>query len=121
MPTILTSNGQYVEISESELAPPGESSPPPHNISDRQFVQGLAVAGLITEAEAEEWVGPGTVPAGLLALVDALPEPDRFAARMLLRGATTFDRYHPLVDTLSTSYEWSSAQTDEFWRMCATL
>ncbi len=95
--------------------------PPVKIISDRQFAQGLAVAGLITEAEAEDWVGPGTVPDVLLNLINSLPEEVRFAARMLLRGATQFERSHPLTEILGGAYGWSPEETDDFWRACAAL
>jgi hypothetical protein len=94
---------------------------PPDEISDRQFAQGLAVQGVITEAEAEEWVGPGTVPAALLAFVAQLPAADQFPARMLLRGATIFRRSHPLTATFSAANGWTDAQTDAFWWFCSGL
>jgi len=121
MALILRSDGDCIDIDVADLALPGEFQMPVHPISDRQFAQGLAVFGLITEDEAEAWVGPGVVPPDLLTLVQSLPEVDRFSARMLLRGATTFERSHPLVETLASSYGWSSSQTDDFWRACATL
>lgn len=57
----------------------------------------------------------------VMTLVDGLPEGDRFAARMLLRGATQFERTYPLTPVLATAYGWSEAQTDDFWRACAAF
>lgn len=93
----------------------------PKIISDRQFAQGLAVAGIISEQEAEDWVGPGVVPAAMLALVGQLPEAERFAARMLLRGATSFERDNPLTGAIGALYNWAPGQVDQFWRDCAAL
>lgn len=103
----------------SGFVPPPD--PVPEWISDRQFAQGLAMSGLITEAEAEEWVGPGVVPGALMAFVDALPEEQQFAARMLLRGATQFERDHPLTEAFGVMQGWSAAQVDQFWQDCDKL
>ncbi|HEY5795407.1 MAG TPA: hypothetical protein VIU82_10355 [Bosea sp. (in: a-proteobacteria)] len=101
--------------------PPAAPGMPLLPLSPRQFAQGLALAGHITEEEAEEWVGPGTVPAALLDLVANLPGDEQFAARMLLRGATSFEHTHPLTAALAASYGWTPQQTDQFWRDCALL
>jgi len=97
--------------------------PVPSFISDRQFAQCLAARGLITEQEAEDWVGPGTVPLAILSLVNALPAADRFAARMLLRGATRFERSHPLVEQIGSlmTPPWTLEQLDAFWKEAASL
>lgn len=105
-------------VQPTPFAPPAFVPPP---ISDRQFAQGLAVAGIITEAEAEDWVGPGIVPSGLMAFVESLPAADQFAARMILRGATQFERAHPLTSAFGAMFGWSSAQIDQFWLDCAKL
>jgi len=90
-------------------------------ISDRQFFQGLAAMGIITEAEALEAVGPGTIPAAMDALIEQLPEDARFAARMKLRGATQFIRNDPLSETMRQLYGWTPEQTDAFWAMAGGL
>jgi hypothetical protein len=93
----------------------------PQIISDRQFFQALALQGVITEAEALDAVGPGVIPAWLDALIDTLPEDQRFAARMLLRGATIFERSHPMVAVLGVGMGWSDAQIDALWAAAAQL
>ncbi len=97
--------------------------PPPEDISDRQFAQGLTELGLIAEDEAEEWVASGVLPAAILDLVGQLPEAERFAARMLLRGATKFEFAHPLAEAFAqlSSPPWSTEARADFWRHCATL
>ena len=93
-------------------------APVPQIISDRQFYQGLAIEGLISQDEALAAVKTGTLPAAIEALVDALPGAQQFPARMLLSGATQFDRAHPLTATLSTLHSppFTAAQLDDFWR-----
>lgn len=93
----------------------------PEEISDRQFFHGLAKQGIISQAEALEAVGPGILPAALDALVEQMPEADRFDVRMLLRGATIFQRSHPMTAALAAAFGWGSADTDEFWRFCTGL
>lgn len=95
----------------------------PDEISDRQFAQCLAARGIISEQEAENWVGPGIVPAPMLALVDKLPQTERFAARMLLRGATRFQRKHPIVEQIGSLSlpPWTPDDLDTFWREAAAL
>lgn len=88
-------------------------------ISDRQFFQALAIAGIISEADALAAVQTGALPAPIAAIIDAMP--DQFAARMLLSGATTFERRHPLTDALASALGYSPAQTDELFRAAAAL
>ena len=90
-------------------------------ISDRQFFQQLALDGEITEAEAEDAVATGTVPAALLAVIEALPAGSHFAARMFLKGATSFERYHPMTETLGQLMGWDSVKLDALWTKAAAL
>lgn len=93
----------------------------PRSVSDRQFFQQLAIVGVISEAEAEAAVASGKVPAAMLALVDKLPQAERFGARMMLKGATVFERYSALIATLAALYRWDAAQTDSLFRKAAKL
>lgn len=97
------------------------SPPVPASISDRQFFQQLALAGHITEAEAIAAVATGTIPAAMEELVQQLPAGSQFAARMLLSGATSFERAHPLTATLGAMYGMDGAALDQFWRDGALL
>ncbi|WP_099868239.1 hypothetical protein [Pararhizobium haloflavum] len=106
---------------EAFMPPPALEPPVPEIISDRQFFQGLALRGEISEAEALDAVGSGAIPAAMSALIEQLPEAERFPARMLVRGATTFLRSHPLADLIGQLYGWNASQIDEFWRECALL
>ena len=117
-------DGERTTLLENDIGPLAEMNAlPPVDISDRQFAQGLAELGLISEAEAEEWVAAGTLPPALVALVDQLPEGERFAARMLLRGATRFEVGHPLAEALGllATPPWTPEARAAFWWHCATL
>ena len=96
-------------------------TPPTEDISDRQFFQALAIRGEITEDEALDAVGPGIIPPAMDALINQLPQDQRFAARMLIRGATRYERQHPIADLIRGLYGWTSEQADDFWRFAATL
>lgn len=103
----------------------GESPPSPlvvpREISDRQFFQGLALKGLISEEEAISAVSTGALPAAFETLIGQLSAADRFTARMLLSGATSFLRTNPLVDTLGAMLGMGPEEIDELWRFCAGL
>lgn len=96
-------------------------NPVPPGISDRQFAQGLATRGFITEAEALAWVSAGTLPAAIDAFVASLPASDRFGARMILQGATTFERAHPFTAAFGSAVGMDATALDSFWRECAAL
>ena len=90
-------------------------------ISDRQFFQQAAVMGLITKDEALAAVKVGTIPAAMQAIVDAIPDPDaKFAATMIISGATTFNRDNPLTNQVGMAMGWTSEQLDQFF-MAASL
>lgn len=112
----LYENGQWIEPEPVEPQPNSVA-----DISDSQFFQALALREEITEAEALEAVGPGVIPPAMDALIDQLPQDQRFAARMLIRGATTYERQHPIADLIRSLYGWSIEDTDDFWRFAATL
>lgn len=97
------------------------SLPVPEEISDRQFAQQLAVAGLISQAEALAFVKTGDIPAALMAIVNSLPSDQQFAAKMLISGATTYNINHPLVGMVAAANGWTDEQTKTFWRAAAAL
>lgn len=107
--------GQWIEVpQEPQLAQIDD-------ISDRQFFQALAVLGEISETEALDAVGPGIIPPAMDTLIDQLPQDQRFPARMLIRGATRYERQHPIADLIRSLYGWTIEQADDFWRFAATL
>lgn len=105
------------------LEPYALPSPPvPQQISDRQFFQMSAIDGIITQDEALAAVATGTIPPVLQAIVDGIQDPDQqFAAKMLLSGATVFERDHPLTDAVGSSLGWTKEQIDTFFVQAAQL
>lgn len=96
-------------------------SPVPSSISDRQFFQALAIHGFITQPEALAAVKTGEIPAVLQTAVSAFDSDNQFAAEMLLSGATSFQRHHPMTSALSQFLGWTEEQTDDLWRSAASL
>ncbi|GJD63320.1 hypothetical protein [Methylobacterium frigidaeris] len=101
-------------------AAPAPAAPLPA-VSDRQFFQALAQAGAITPDEALAAVMTGVLPARIEAAVAGLPAAERFAARMLLSGATAFERGHPMVAQLGAALGSDAAELDALWRQAAAL
>lgn len=97
-----------------------EPDPVPASISDRQFFQQLAVLSIITQDEALA-SNAAVIPPPLLAIVDQMPEGDRFGAKMLLSGATVFERSHPMTSVIGSAYGWTSEQIDNFFREASLL
>src|ERR1700730_4659558 len=97
------------------VAPP---PPVPESISDRQFFQQLAVAGIITQDQALA-SNAAVIPAPLLTIINAMPSDQQFAAKMLVSGATVFDRNHPMTIGIGTAYGWISDQIDAFFTAAA--
>lgn len=105
---------QICDIAAGTFAPPPATVP--QTISDRQFFQLLAERGIITEAEALDAVGPGIMPKAMMALIDKLPQDKRFAAKMLVTGASTYERSSPFATLIGQLYGWSDADIDQAWR-----
>ncbi|MEN5300326.1 hypothetical protein ABE530_18610 [Brucella sp. TWI559] len=103
------------------IVEPPINDPVPDEISRRQFFQQLATLELITKDEAKTALQGGAIPAALQALVSQLPDDEQFDAEMLIIGATTFSRLHPLSDKIRILFEWSEEQRDDFWRAAAKL
>jgi hypothetical protein len=110
-------------LAEGNTPDPYVPPPPPvpTDISDRQFFQQLAIAGIITPTEAIAAVATGTIPAALKALVDQLPADQMFGAVMLLAGAVSFSRAHPLTEAIGAAYGMTAAQIDALWTAASKL
>jgi len=93
----------------------------PNMISDRQFFQGLAMQGLITQEEALGAVKTGTLPGQLELFINQLPENDQFQAKMILSGATQFFRNNYLTEAFGVMAGMSTEQLDNFWVFCSQL
>jgi hypothetical protein len=57
----------------------------------------------------------------LLAIINAMPADQQFAAKMLVSGATVFERSHPMTVAIGTAYGWTSAQIDALFSAAAAL
>lgn len=115
-------SGNLIEVREyaPEASPPLVSVPP--LISDRQFFHALAKQGQVTEAEALAAVATGTIPASMMAIVDAIPDAAaRFDAKMFLSGAVEFRRDHPLVAVFANAMDMTSADVDALFIFAASL
>ena len=72
--------------------------PVPESITMRQLLIGLMGAEWITPAEADTWSADGTLPATIMAVIDALPtEAERVAARITARKMSSAYRNDPLL------------------------
>lgn len=93
----------------------------PLSISDRQFFQQLAVQGIISQDDALAAVRTGAIPEALQQLINGLPVDQQFGATMIVAGATTFERSHPLTIAIGSAYGWSVDRLDAFFRAAAAL
>lgn len=120
-------NGEYVDMTEADIAELEERKNAPlplpdvpETISDRQFFHALADLGEISHAEALAAVKTGDPPAKMEAFLSALTGYQQFNARMLLEGATTFQRSHPLTHAFAAAMNMTDEQIDDLWRLAAT-
>ncbi len=116
--------GTYIDgVYAPPVATPVEPLPPvvPATISKRQFYQQAAVDGFITTNEALAAVTTGAIPEALDTFIMSLPQGDQFGARMLLAGATEFQRNHPMTTAIAAAWEMDSAATDQFFTAAAAL
>ena len=64
----------------------------------------------------------GDVPAAIQALIDnGVPEGERFAATMMIAGATTFERRHSMTALLGQLYGWDDSEIDAVFRFAGAL
>lgn len=111
---------KFIDGALVEYIPPPAPQLVPSSISDRQFFQQLAGVGIISQDEALA-SNAAVIPPPLLAIIDAMPIEQRFAAKMLVSGATVFERSHPMTTAIGAAYGWNDAQIDDFFRAAAQL
>lgn len=90
-------------------------------VSDRQFAQACAMAGLITPPEALAWVRTGDLPAALAAALEGLSLVEKFAFEMILSGATSFERSSPRTAALGEALGKTPAEIDGLFLLAASL
>lgn len=107
---------------------PGPSGP--GGVSRRQFFQALTKAPHreISETEALAAVSTGVVPASLKAVLDQAESlglfpagTSRFDVDIMLAGATTFDRFHPVTALIAGMWGWTEAELDAFFAFAGAL
>lgn len=105
---------------------------PVPDISDRQFARGLWGDGIITYTDFLDFIGPGTIPAPIEAIVSQLPDDDtgrptpRKDAVGFLTGSKLYSFSHPLVEFFRQALakqdpNWTPDYLRVRWLMWATL
>jgi hypothetical protein len=91
-------------------------------ISRRQFYQQAAKAGIITKQEAKAVIKNGTLPTILQNIVDSITDQDdQFVTELLLIGAVTFQREHPMTAAIGATLGWTEEQIDNFFTAASAL
>lgn len=109
-------------LSDGGTPDPYVAPPPPvvQEISDRQFFQQLAIMNVISQDDALA-SNAAVIPPALLAIINALPEDQQFGAKMLISGATVYERHHPMTEVIGQAYGWNSEQIDTFFNAAYLL
>lgn len=90
----------------TEYGHPGTPAPAIPSVTRRQALRALSAAGLLGEVEAA---------------IDALPEPERVAARIDWDNAMDFRRDFPLVIRLAAALELTDGQLDDLFSAAAAI
>lgn len=78
--------------------------------------------GFMTTAEAEAWLGPGTIPAVAQAVLDGITDQAaRNEATLRFVGATNFSRLDPFILLLKSALALSDTVMDAFFTEGAAL
>jgi len=77
---------------------------------------------MITKPEAIAFIQGSALPAAIQVIVDEMEDENAaFEATMLLIGAGSFFRSHPLVQKFADARSMTKTEVDEFWLLCASL
>jgi hypothetical protein len=91
-------------------------------ISDRQFFQQLAIDGFISQQDALDAVMTGVIPPLLAGFINNIEDPSaNFNARMLMSGATEFQRNHPMVSMIADYMALPPEAVDDFFQRASAL
>lgn len=89
-------------------------------LSFAQLIIGLVAEAWITEADGEGWL-TGTLPAAVTAVIDSLPEGQRFAAKARALRPSEVLRADPLVAAMGAAAGKTEAEIDTFFRTYAQV
>lgn len=84
-------------------------------LSDVQLLIGLVAERWISEAEGAMW-RDGTLPPQVVALIDTLPEEQRFGASVRALRGRRIERLDPLVEAMAAAQDKSPAELDLFFQ-----
>ncbi len=101
--------------------PIGPYVAPPDPVPDltvRQFMIGLHLNGMITEAEARD---RNTIPLAIDAVFGTLPPSGAAAARITWAMMTSVPRNDPMVDALGPVFNKTPEEIDDFFRQAALI
>jgi hypothetical protein len=79
-----------------------------------------SIAGIITQGEAPA-ANAAVIPPRLLDITDEMPADQQFSIKMIVSGATVFERQNPLTISISTAYGMTSDQVDAFFLAASLL
>jgi hypothetical protein len=118
-------NGAFSLAQAPEPTPPSaeellEAARAGMQLSFAQMLIGLVSEEWITEAEGEAWL-TGTTPAAVTALIDTLPQGQRFAAKARAVRPSVVMRTDPLVIALATMQGKTEAELDAFFTTYAQV
>lgn len=89
-------------------------------LSFAQLLIGLVTEQWITEADGEGWL-TGTLPAAVTAVINSLPEGQRFAAKARALRPSEVLRADPLVAAMGLAAGKTEAEIDTFFRTYAQV
>lgn len=121
---VQTGEVRVIELTPEEIAalPPPPPEPVPQVISDRQFFQQLALDNFITMEDALAAVQTGVIPPAMESFVNNIADTvEQFNARMILSGATEFQRNHPMVNAIGAYIGLDAEWIDGFFRRAYQL
>ena len=81
-----------------------------------EFATAALHGGLVTPEEAEAWVTKAALPPVVLSALANIPDDgERFAARLLIRGANIVERGNPFVAMMQAHMALTDAQVDSLF------
>lgn len=119
---VRTGAAQIVPLTPEEIAAiPPPPAPPPIVLTNRQLFAALALAGLITPAEALAAGRTGEVPAAIDAVFATLPEQDAFLARLTWATMREVPRDNPLIGAMIAAGVATAEQVDALFALGASV